>query len=60
MTENINHPVVLETKKLGKTYHTGGNHYRALKGVDLKVYKGEFLGIMGPSGSGDYVKIRLS
>lgn len=59
MTENINHPVVLETKKLGKTYRTGGNHYQALKGVDLKVYKGEFLGIMGPSGSGKSTLLNL-
>lgn len=59
MTENINHPVVLETKKLGKTYHTGGNYYRALKGIDLKVYKGEFLGIMGPSGSGKSTLLNL-
>lgn len=59
MTENINPPVVLETEKLGKTYHTGGSYYRALKGVDLKVYKGEFLGIMGPSGSGKSTLLNL-
>jgi len=26
--------------------------FTALDGIDLKVYKGEFLGIMGPSGAG--------
>ncbi len=44
--------IVLETKKLRKEYGTKGMTFTALDGIDLKVYKGEFLGIMGPSGAG--------
>ena len=33
---------------------------RILQNVNLQVMKGEMVAIMGPSGSGDYVKIRLS
>jgi len=42
--------IVLETKKLRKEYGSKGMVFTALDGIDLKVYKGEFLGIMGPSG----------
>lgn len=59
MSDRSDKQVVLETIQLGKTYHTGGNHYRALKGVDLEVHKGEFLGIMGPSGSGKSTLLNL-
>lgn len=31
-----------------------------LKDISLTVKKGEVVAIIGPSGSGDYVKIRLS
>ncbi len=44
--------IVLETKKLRKEYGSKGMTFTALDGIDLKVYKGEFLGIMGPSGAG--------
>jgi len=40
--------VVLETKNLKKDYGSKGAVYTAIDGIDLKVYKGEFLGIMGP------------
>ena len=44
--------IVLETKKLKKEYGTKGAIFTAIEDIDLKVYKGEFLGIMGPSGAG--------
>ena len=43
---------VLEAKNLRKEYGSKGMAFTALDGIDLKVYKGEFLGIMGPSGAG--------
>ena len=44
--------MVLETKKLKKEYGAKGIAFTAIEDIDLKVYKGEFLGIMGPSGAG--------
>ena len=44
--------LTLEVANLGKTYDTGGEPVRALGGVSLAVKKGEFLAIMGASGSG--------
>ncbi len=51
---------ILQAKALKKVYGSGNNAVHALDGVDLSVQKGEFVAIVGTSGSGDYVKIRLS
>ena len=32
----------------------------ALNEIDLTLHSGEFISLVGPSGCGDYVKIRLS
>ncbi len=53
---------VLEVNHLKKVYTTrlGNNHVQALSDVNFTVEKGEFTAIMGESGSGGHVKIRLS
>jgi putative ABC transport system ATP-binding protein len=43
---------IIEFKNIVKTYGTGANKTHALNGVDLKIYEGEFVAIMGASGSG--------
>lgn len=44
---------VIELKQIQKTYtSSGGASTKALKGIDLNVARGEFVAIMGPSGSG--------
>jgi putative ABC transport system ATP-binding protein len=43
---------VIELKGVGKTYMMDEVEVQALKGVDLKIHKREFVAIMGPSGSG--------
>jgi putative ABC transport system ATP-binding protein len=44
--------VVLELREVTKTYHLGGEVINALAGVSLTVREGEFIAIMGASGSG--------
>lgn len=43
---------MLEIKDVVKRYVTGEIDFTALKGVSLKIDRGEFTSIMGPSGSG--------
>ncbi len=52
-------PVLIETKNLKRHYRDGKILTKALNGVDIKIYKGEFLGIMGPSGSGKSTLLHL-
>lgn len=45
---------ILEVKQVNKTYSMDGNaNYHVLKNIDLEVYEGEFVSVMGPSGSGN-------
>ena len=44
--------VVFEARGLTKTYRTGDVEVRALAGVDLDLYAGELVVLLGPSGSG--------
>ncbi len=43
---------MIKLKNITKTYGKGKNSFQALKGINLKVKRNEFLAIMGPSGSG--------
>lgn len=51
---------ILEVKDLKKYYGQGENQVKALDGISLSVKQGEFLAVVGTSGSGASVKIRLS
>ncbi|MGQ9609990.1 MAG: ABC transporter ATP-binding protein [bacterium] len=44
--------MLIEVKNLTKIYKMGNIEVHALRGVNLNVEKGEFVAIMGPSGSG--------
>ncbi len=44
--------VLISLESIKKTYILGEQIVDALKGVDLKIFKGEYIALMGPSGSG--------
>ena len=44
--------VLVAVRGIDRVYRTKGETVFALAGVDLDVYRGEYLSIMGPSGSG--------
>ena len=48
--------LMLQLKNISKSY----DGVTILKNINLEIEKGEIVSILGPSGSGDYVKIRLS
>jgi lipoprotein-releasing system ATP-binding protein len=43
---------LLEARNIHKVYHNGGKEIPVLKGVDLKIEKGNFVAVSGPSGAG--------
>jgi putative ABC transport system ATP-binding protein len=45
-------PVVIRIEQITKEYLMGQMTVQALKGVDLLIYRNEYVAIMGPSGSG--------
>ena len=44
--------IMVEANNLHKTYDAGTFQVKALRGIDLKVSKGEMIAVMGPSGCG--------
>ena len=43
---------ILKTENLVKTYQTGTGSFNAVDGISFSVKKGEFVAIVGASGSG--------
>ena len=43
---------LIEMRGIRKTYEMGKTEVHALRGIDLEVKAGEFIAIVGPSGSG--------
>jgi len=50
---------MLEAKNLHKIYNHGAERLHVLKGIGLKIEKGRFIAILGPSGAGKTTLINL-
>ncbi|MBQ6615298.1 MAG: ABC transporter ATP-binding protein [Thermoguttaceae bacterium] len=53
--------VIIETRNLTKTYRDfwGRQKVQALSALDLKIYRGEIFGLLGPNGSGKTTTTKL-
>lgn len=58
MTES-NSDIVFETRGLTKVYDMGEVQVHALRGIDLELYRSEFVVFLGPSGSGKSTLVNI-
>jgi len=57
--EPVSEPAVIRLDHVHKVYHMGDVDVHALRGISLTVRKGEFIAIMGASGSGKSTMMNL-
>jgi putative ABC transport system ATP-binding protein len=54
-----NTPNLISLRNVSKDYRTAAGVFRALKGIDLEVYPGEFVGVIGKSGAGKTTLVNM-
>ena len=59
MRENIQTAPLIRLRNLEKSYKTAAGDFKALKGINLDVYPGEFVGIVGKSGAGKTTLVNM-
>lgn len=59
ITATNQQPVLLELQGVKKIYQLGNQQIHALRGINFKIRKSEFLAIVGPSGSGKSTFLNL-
>ena len=52
-------PAVIEARELDLTFQTGDGPVQALRGVNLRIAKGDFVSFIGPSGCGKTTFLRV-
>lgn len=52
--------VVLKLRGVKKAYQVGDQTIEALRGIDLDIYRGQFVAVMGPSGSGKSTLLHMA
>ncbi|HVN55895.1 MAG TPA: ABC transporter ATP-binding protein [Anaerolineaceae bacterium] len=50
---------LIQLKGVIKEYHTAAGPFRALKGIDLEIRRGEFVGVIGKSGAGKTTLVNM-
>jgi putative ABC transport system ATP-binding protein len=50
---------LIKARNLVKVYRSSAGDFKALKGIDLDVYPGEFVGILGKSGAGKTTLVNM-
>lgn len=58
-TSSVDDDYLIELKGIQKEFKTDAGPFLALKGIDLKIKKGEFVGVIGKSGSGKSTMINM-
>ncbi|MHB8573418.1 MAG: ABC transporter ATP-binding protein [Candidatus Dormibacteria bacterium] len=52
-------PLAVETRGLTRAYRTRGEVVQALRGIDLRIERGQVYGILGPNGAGKTTLIKV-
>jgi putative ABC transport system ATP-binding protein len=55
----MNNDAIVDVREVSRTYKMGEIEVHALRGVSLKIKRGQAIGIMGPSGSGKTTLLNL-